>query len=531
MVLTADQITVIEGIIENNPGILADAAELVELIASEVYGPASQEEIDAQIERLFAEALVPGRSIDITPFASVEPGETVDLNGTVIATVLSNQGTIIDSEGRFGDNLFSGVFFNKGDIDLDPGEDFIVALGGGLSNAFGTISTGGQLDLVSGTDLGNNDVEGIINLEGLINLGNGSDRLVGNAVGIFDAVGIENVFGVIDTGKGSDLIDGEAAAIEGAFGIANVDLGFITTGQGNDRVFGVADDFLAFVDFGFQAGILNDFSVIDTGANNDLVEGLAFVDDADSFGGVVYGIANLEAEIATGGGNDFLVGEAFTLGEQEETAGIASEGFSPTERSLVNLGSGDDIAFGFAEGFSLFTNGIELKNSDLVSKSGNNIIEGEAIGGIVTSGIFLDTSSTIKLGGGNDIVAGFAFDGLESNEGITNWGKISLGAGNDLIESLAGDFGGDGATNLGRGNDVIAGFGTGNFNGGAGTDIIKLTTGVYTFRDNTLTRDEDGVSMGLRRVEGLSGIADEESLLLVDGATYIVNEDNSALFF
>ena len=531
MALSVDQLSVIDEILELNPDLLADARELIELIARETYGPASQEEIDAQLERLLFEAVLPGRTIDITQFANVEEGETVDLNGTVIASVLANNGTITDSEGRFGDNLFAGVVFNGGDIDLDPGEDLIIGLGGGISS-IGTISTGGQLDLVSGTDLGNNDVEGITNFRGLIDLGNGNDRLVGNAVGILDACGVENVFGVIETGRGNDLIDGEAAAVDLAFGIENIDAGVISTGTGNDVVLGVADDFLAFANFGFMAGILNDFdSVIDTGANDDLVEGVAIVEDADSFGGTVYGLANLVSEIYTGGGNDVLVGEAFTLGEQDETSGIASEGFDPADRALIDLGSGNDLVFGFAEGFSVFTNGIELINSDLKSKSGNNIIEGEAIGGIVASGIFLDSSSTIKLGGGNDIVAGFAYDGFESNEGITNWGKISTGAGDDIVESLFGDFGGEGATNLGRGDDLILGFGTGNFNGGAGTDIIKLTTGIYRFDDNTLTREEDGVSMGLRRVEGLSGIADDEALLLVDGATYIVGENNSALFF
>jgi len=534
MVLAADQLSVIEEIIELNPELLVDAAELIEIIAREVYGPASQEEIDAQLDRLLLEAVIPGRTIDIAPSAIVGEGETVDLNGTVIATVIANQGTITDTEGRFGDNLFGSVIFNGGDIDLDPGEDLIIALGGGITN-IGTISTGGQLDLVSGTDLGNNDVEGLDNFGGLIDTGNGADRLVGNAVGIIDALGIDNDFGgVIKTGRGADLIDGEGQAIDLAFGIVNADFSVIETSTGNDVVFGVADDFLAFADFGFMAGINNNFgSVIDTGANDDLVEGVAFADDADSFGGTVYGIANLDAEISTRGGNDRLIGEAITFGFQDETSGIANEGYGPDDRSLIDLGSGDDFVLGFAQswGESLFTNGIELKSSDLVSKSGNNLIEGEALGGIVASGIFLDSDSAIKLGGGNDIVAGFAFNGLESNEGITNWGKISTGAGDDVVESLFGDFGGEGATNLGRGDDLIVGFGTGNFNGGAGTDIIKLTTGVYRFEDNTLTREEDGVSMGLRRVEGLSGIADEESLLLVDGATYVVGENNSALFF
>ena len=525
-----------DGVMELNPDIEADTIEFLAFITERIYGePASEGEILLQAKRLLGEALIPGRTIEISPTVTVREDEALDLNGTILTTVLNNVGVIFDEDGLFGDNLLSGVVFNEGLINLDSGEDFVVGFGGGIFNASdGEIFTGAKLDLISGSSSGVENTKGIFNFGGFIDSGTGNDRIVGNAIGIIDAEGIENSEGGrIVTGRGDDLIDGEAAAVDEAVGIENELGSTISTGVGDDIVRGRADDLTGLTATAAgQAGILNDSgSLIKTGGGNDLVEGYASVDDSgDTTSGQIAGIANFSSTISLGGGADDLIGEAFSVGGQETTAGIISFGNGDSQ-GVLDLGKGDDLVLGFAETSGTgFTNGIVLVDSSLVSRSGNNFIQGEAVGGFVNSGLFISSSSSIKLGGGNDVVVGFAFEGFESNEGITNRGKISLGAGDDIIESLFGDFGGEGTTSLGRGNDVIVGFGTGNFNGGAGQDIIKLTTGIYRFDDNTLTREEDGVSMGLRRVEGLSGLADEEALLLVDGATYIVGENNSAVF-
>ncbi|WP_038004731.1 hypothetical protein ACLM44_12565 [Synechococcus sp. W2B2] len=519
---------VFETLIEFNTDIAGDALEIIGNITAELYGqPAAPGEIERQAERLLLEAFVPGRSIEIAPLTIIQEGEDFELNGTLIAPVLFNQGVIFD-DNRFGDNLLTGVFLNDGFIDFNRGEDFVIGATGGISNGpTGVISTGDQLDLISGADSGVENVKGIFNPGGLIDSGNGNDRIVGNAVATFDVEGVENISGgLIKTGRGNDLIDGQAAALNEAAGIENDDFSTISTGLGNDFVFGVADDLTGLLDGGKIAGILNrDGSVISTGGGNDVMEGVAFADNSEeAIGGRVGGIGNAFSNISLGAGSDRVTGEAFSAGEQI-TSGIISIG-SVDNQALLKLGNGDDFVLGAAisKGGSV-TSGIELENSTIQSKGGNNLIEGEAVGGFFNSGILLDSSSTIKLGAGNDVVAGFAFDGIESNQGITNFGTIKLGGGDDIIESLDGDFGGDGTTRLGSGNDFILGFGTGNFNGGRGIDIIKLTTGIYEFENNILTR-VDGVSMDLRSVERIAGLADDQSLLLQEGSVYIVNQND-----
>jgi hypothetical protein len=43
-----------------------------------------------------------------------------------------------------------------------------------------------------------------------------------------------------------------------------------------------------------------------------------------------------------------------------------------------------------------------------------------------------------------------------------------------------GGFSGTGTINMGSGNDIVKGFGTGFFDGGKGKDTLELTAGTYT---------------------------------------------------
>ena len=527
--------------LEELSGVIGDIEEVLTVLAEAVYGPASPEELEQLAIRLLVEAVTPGRDLIIEPVVNIPADEEVVLNGTIVTPLLINDGAIVDAGGRLGDNLFTGVLFNEGEITFDRGQDLIVSLTGGLGNV-GTISTGARLDLVSGTDSGVESAKGIFNLGipetqdfgvgGVIETGAGDDRVVGNAVGIIDAVGIANSGpgALIATGRNNDLVSGNASAIDLALGIENEDGAIIATGTGDDWIIGEADDLTGLVPFGAMAGILNEAgSLIQTGAGDDGVEGFAFAgtEDGGDSPGDVAGIANEFSTIKLNSGNDFLLGEAFALNNQT-VDGIISRG-TTEERAVINLGSGDDSVFGFAESDGGFiTDGIELISSTIISSTGNNFIEGEAIGGFINEGISLDSDSLIKLGSGNDIVAGFAFDG-EFNTGINNFGTISLGAGDDLIDAVIGGFGGNGTTRLGRGNDRVLGFGSGFFRGGLGTDIIALGEGTYVFDSSTNTLTSGDTAMNLSSFEGITGLADLQSLLLTDG-TYVVDSNDNIQF-
>jgi hypothetical protein len=527
--------------LEELSGVIGDIEEVATILAEAVYGPASPEELEQLAIRLLVEAVTPGRDLIIEPVVNIPTDEEVVLNGTIVTPLLINDGAIVDAGGRLGDNLFTGVLFNDGEIAFDRGQDLIVSLAGGLANT-GTISTGDRLDLVSGTDSGVESVKGIFNLGipetqdfgvgGVIETGAGDDRVIGNAIGIIDAVGIANSGpeALIATGRNNDLVFGNASAINLALGIENEDGAIISTGLGDDWIIGEADDLTGLVPFGAMAGILNDAgSLIQTGSGDDAVEGFAFAgtEDGGDSPGDVAGIANEFSTINLNSGNDFLLGEAFALNNQT-VDGIISRG-TTEERAVINLGRGDDTVLGFAESDGGFiTDGIDLRSSTIISSTGNNFIEGEAIGGIINHGIFLDSDSLIKLGSGNDFVGGFAFDG-EFNTGITNFGRISLGAGDDLIDAAFGGFGGNGTTKLGRGNDRVLGFGSGFFRGGLGTDIIALGEGTYVFDSSTNTLTSGDTTMNLRSFEGITGLADLQTLLLTDG-TYVVDSNDNIQF-
>jgi Ca2+-binding RTX toxin-like protein len=79
--------------------------------------------------------------------------------------------------------------------------------------------------------------------------------------------------------------------------------------------------------------------------------------------------------------------------------------------------------------------------------------------------------SIINMGNGNDIITGTG-----SGYGILNDGEINMGGGNDKVTANSG-FGGNGSVFLGAGNDYLKGFGSGNFNGGSGKDTLELTKG------------------------------------------------------
>ena len=520
--------------IESLSRIINEIKEVDAFIQARSIRPESFEELE-QIRRfIVTDALIPGRNLIVIPSLRIREDDERSLNGTFVTILLINEGAIADTGESVGDNLFTELFLNDGAIKFDNGKDFIVAVGGGISNN-GLINTGAQFDLVSGSATGVKIVDGVLNT-GDIQLSRGNDRLIGFAVGVGDIDGIENT-NLIMMGKGNDLIRGDAVGNDAVSAIVNS--GIINTGRGSDAVIGDArglnltriDESLSVAEAGFVSGILNQ-SLIATGTGADQIKGDVFAEaSASSIGGDSFGILNEGGNIQLGDGNDELLGDSIAIGSLK-SAGIASFGifpkffdFSLPEKVVIDLGEGNDLVRGNAgSGTGEQSAGITLIATNLISKSGNNLIQGNASGGITNNGIFVDAFSKIELGEGIDLVTGIAVRG-EFNSGITNFGVIKLGKGNDAIDASRGGFNGDGKTKLGRGDDVISGFGSGSFNGGGGTDTISLGEGVYEFDSSTKTLTSDGTTMNLRKVEEIKGFNDMQSLSLIDGE-YVIDSSN-----
>jgi hypothetical protein len=83
--------------------------------------------------------------------------------------------------------------------------------------------------------------------------------------------------------------------------------------------------------------------------------------------------------------------------------------------------------------------------------------------------------------GGNGEVSGSKGS---QGAGIWNKGTIDTGNGDDTIDALKGGFAGCGTYLLGRGRDVVKGFGTGTFQGQSGWDSLVLPG---TANDYTIT--------------------------------------------
>lgn len=502
-----------------DPAVLQVLLDKVQVIEDQVNGEffnAAPVDVKNELARLVVENFVLGRDTIVEPFFTVSEGEEFRLNGSIFSPIVLNQGRVFD-DGVLGDNIFSGFLSNEGAIDFGSGQDFVLAITGGLAND-GLLSTGLGTDLISGTATGSIRVDGVLN-DGVLITGGGGDQLIGNALGLRDVDGIENSGGgEIITGRGDDLVDGEAAGTDGVAGLNNDNAGVIRTGSGEDQIIGLADDLTGLATFGEMSGILNNGnSLIDAGAGEDLVEGVAEV-KAVTDSGRIAGINNEASLITLGSGNDALFGDALAAGATS-AAGLFNL------QAEIDAGVGDDLVTGVAESQGgQQVSGVALVSSKLRLGSGDDVIEGAAAGGLINAGVFVDENSVINAGTGGDSLIGFGLSTGE-NSAITNLGVIKMGRGNDLVNALFGGFSGDGLTSLGAGDDQLVGFGTGFFNGGAGLDTLILGEGEYVFDAAAGTLVSGETTMNLFKIEQVGGLADTQFLLLQDG-TYVVNADN-----
>jgi hypothetical protein len=285
---------------------------------------------------------------------------------------------------------------------------------------------------------------------------------------------------VVDTLNGNDVITGNGQTLRQVLfygsltvGVYNGSGGAISTGEGLDAIVGYGG-----------VGIFNDLTAtIGTGNGNDTVSGCGC-----DYGKYSKGILN-SGKIATASGSDTIIGNAYG----ESSVGISNSGSISTE-------DGDDNVVGSGSAGGISNSGSGSKGGLIDTGNGNDNIRGESDR---DWGIYNGYNATISTGNGEDSIVGVTTGGDDAGilnfrqgsidtgdgddtiigigkSGILNDGFISTGNGNDLINAIDGGFGGRGSIFLGADNDVLVGFGSGNFNGGNGIDMLELATGKYT---------------------------------------------------
>ncbi len=275
-----------------------------------------------------------------------------------------------------------------------------------------------------------------------INTENGNDNITGTGVGF----GLASR-GTIDTENGNDNITGTGECV-GIFNSALDDLGIINTGNGDDNIIGTSISGIhdgSNEDNFFGAGIVN-FGMIDTEDGNDNITGIINESEdgsltRDDCMPLNFNSALVNAEggtINTGDGNDNIFG---TDGKSE---GVEN-------RSTIETGNGNDNIFGSGD-----------------------------IAGITNL-------VAINTGDGDDSIIGTNITGPEDDiAGINNTGMINTGNGNDTVDALTGGFASFGLIpepegnerigkiKLGKGDDLIRGFGEQKVFGGRGSDTAEL---------------------------------------------------------
>jgi hypothetical protein len=149
---------------------------------------------------------------------------------------------------------------------------------------------------------------------------------------------------------------------------------------------------------------------------------------------------------------------------------------------------------------------------------------------IITSSGVIYNQGVIETGNGDDsIIVDGGVDGTGTGYGIyNNGGNINTGDGNDSIIANGGFQSGEnssGSVFLGEGEDYLKGFGSGDFYGGNGKDILELTPGTYTVGrwDTTVTFTKRNSLMIASEFEQLTaGSTTYIFSSLIEGQTIVV---------
>ena len=374
---------------------------------------------------------------DIVPVSGVEA-----INNTGTANTLGGNDLIFGTKETKIDipfqETYSGIF-NSGTLNTADGDDII---------------TGGTISEIKSSG----NYYGIYNI-GSIYTGDGNDSLLGdgNDGGFFNGFpnDINNSPSIINTGNGDDLISAFAPRGDG---LRNYSI--INTGDGKDLI----------ETTGYYHGLLNEGS-IDTGGDDDLILGTSR--EGDFYEPAIYN----SGSINTSDGNDRITGRGAYNAINPN--GVINSG-------IINTGNGEDSIT--SEG--IFTNiGVVFLGED------NDSLIGEAD---LPNGRAIENFNVIDTGNGDDYISTYSHlynegiintgngnDSIYSRFIYNNGGAIITGDGKDSIYSSEGFESGlnsSGAWFLGEDDDYLHGFGSGDFYGGNGRDIINLSQapGSYT---------------------------------------------------
>ena len=205
---------------------------------------------------------------------------------------------------------------------------------------------------------------------------------------------------------------------------------------------------------------------MDTGSGSDTIEG-----KGTTAVGPAAGVEIVRSVLDAGFGADSIAGSA--IAARGSASGVE------IVLSTMKMGSGGDTITGDAEARRIAYGILNFDFSVFDTGAGDDTITGDANGIRFAFGIFNDSTSTIKTGSGNDAITGTASNAKREAFGIFNDGVIGGGGGNDVFDALKDGWGGGGTVDLGRGDDVLRGFGGGTFIGGSGLDALTFSSGTY----------------------------------------------------
>jgi len=388
--------------------------------------------------------------------------------------------------GNGGEDAILGEF---GDDNMF-GESGPDVMAGGWGDD--TMDGGADPDLLEGNE-GSDDVFG----QG------GNDLIFGEADGISTANDGDDF---MDGGTENDTIRDDRG-IDTAIGGFHDD--FITTGVGNDIIFGDLDprvggappagtngvdiifgdrDVLPTIDDGLGFG--NGADYIEGGGNKDTIHGGAggdrIIGGGSPFSGVLFGGTDDDDLIFGEDGDDIIAGDNATIGKAGDISSIGDV------TTFAEGGAGIDIVFGSAGADKIFGGGKGDKlNGDDSGGTDNDIVVGDQ--GTFTAVLLEALHSGIANSGGQDFIQGF--DGHDILLGGDDNDTIFGHAGDDVVTGDNGTvtfkaavvvrvatrdeaFGGDDLINGDQGADIVFG-GTGddNITGGGVVDVRDIIFG------------------------------------------------------
>ena len=463
-----------------------------------VFGIYNQESIDTSSGKdiILGDVKYTGESLVPTVYGITQAFNGAN-NGFTSATIATGSGNDkvsgLASSSNSSSILGIGNFFSS-EINTGAGRDEVkgeargtaTSIIGGIDQGSSQDSTATDSLIVTGKGddkvigVGDGQATSIYGIEQSVGnnqliTGNGDDEVRGSGSGSGrrSLTGITQGFGnnQIITDIGNDIVIGEADGNASVvlIGIAQSGNGNnqIVTDIGADKVIGEANGNLEVVSGeleGATPGIVGisqqgGSQKISTGISDDEVigkaSGTAISDDGSLI--PIVGIAKLNSTIDTGIGADKVIGEA--SGTAGQMAGIVQQG----SEDLITTGISDDEVIGTATGTASVMAGIAQQpgtsGSEIVTDKGDDKVMGTAsndVGGF-TAGILGDFD--INTGSGNDeVIASAQISGTR-------------------VDGFAADpfTGGTVTVNTGSDDDLVKGFGQGNFDGGEGNDIYDLS--------------------------------------------------------